>query len=934
MSNQLIKLLGISVLSTALIGCGGADKPSSSSTVKELGTDSRVTPLTNNFSLSLEGGNTGLCTSLALANCNNFFTYASTNIYSDALPESSIALGALPPTYVVSQNRIENLEGAIVEATWDADRLAVMEQVLEYVLANPQDAAGENIYDSISKGVGTDNLRDFIANAVFDAEGNYAKYGSEPDGFVVAVDVYSDAWNALTPEEEAAFKTAVIEGSEPDAPTYSVSAELLSALTSSGLFSSDEITGLETIFNDASLTASTNIEKANLLNAINAVDLGSERLLTTAYTAQSVFDDLMTGYPEYAGEPDPLYSDLHLGDSSKYSLAQDNLDYMAGEVDTDASVSADVKAKTLAVLAEVVKLNGDSFAYGDGQTYADRAAAYSALSAAFRAIEISEMTGPNVFVAQESSDSVEAGKPYDLYTSLHIGTQSRYSLVEEDFDYLRSKSYASPALQVQTIAILEAIAQTRTVYVYGDGAEFADRDAAYAQLSADFQAVALASMNAFDIKTGASLYAGFSSIQQGAVSEYFQDRSATRLVEVAAVNDSSSAQAKGYFNNLIRDVLRMGGNDAKVGIMTINNSNPYDAVDAYSSVFSQAGIEVSWVPVDAASVIAQGEENACANLALEVAYQANQTALEVAYPALYAQHLAACQEPNLIAAKINELDAIFITGGDQTLGMDALVTSNGNTDWLNALHARYAAEDVLIAGTSAGAAMAVTANMITGGSPLDALKGTASLDEEGGLGVFPYGILDTHTDERGRVARIARALVQTNTPLGFGINEASSLRVAKVSETQVTLLVGGNGVYLVDATSATTAGNDIAALTLHHLSEGDVITLNPVDNTYTFTLAANKSSANDGGFNEDAASYTSGKDAFSANAITSVLFGTYLAGYDDNPIVVEGPLTDAGGDEVTAEFSFTLTRAANSVVAASGAGFQTFTGFMLDIQNI
>ncbi len=235
--------------------------------------------------------------------------------------------------------------------------------------------------------------------------------------------------------------------------------------------------------------------------------------------------------------------------------------------------------------------------------------------------------------------------------------------------------------------------------------------------------------------------------------------------------------------------------------MTINNSNPYDAVDAYSSVFSQAGIEVSWVPVDAASVIAQGEENACANLALEVAKQANTSALEVAYPALFAQHLAACQQPDVITAKINELDAIFITGGDQSLGMDALVASNGNTQWFNALQTRHAAADLLVAGTSAGAAMAVQGNMITGGSPLDALKGTANLSENGGLGVFPYGILDTHTDERGRVARIARALVQTNTPLGFGINEASSLRVAKVSATQVTMLVGGNGVYLVDPAS-------------------------------------------------------------------------------------------------------------------------------------
>lgn len=932
MSNQLIKLVGVSLLSSAIAACGGADKPSSSNSIVDSG--SGVTPLENNYSLSLEGGNTGLCTSLALANCNNYFTYASSKIYSDAIPESSVAIAELPPKYVISQERIDNMETLIEGATWDADRLANMNQILGYLLENPQDAAGENIYDSIVKDAGTDNLRDFITNAVFDASGAYAEYGSEPAGFVTVIDGYEDAWNVLTDEEMAAFEAAVILGSEPTPITHTVSSEKIASLKASGLFDTAEKADLDSIFNDATLTALSAVEIGELQAAFNAIELGSERLVATTYTAQSVFDDLMVGYPDYPGEPDPLYSYLHLGSSSKYSLAQDDLDYMAGEIDTDAAIAADVKAKTIAVLKEVAKLNGTDFAYGDGQVYADRAAAYDALATAFKAVEVAELTGAGVFAAQEAHYPDYPGEPDDLYSHLHIGSQTKYSLVQEDFDYLQGESTASIALQVQTIAILKEIANTRTEYVYGAGEEFADRAAAYAQLSADFQAVALASINAFDIKTGASLYAGFNTLQKAAVTEYFVDRPSTRLREIAAVNDSTSAEAKGYFNNLVRDVVRMGGADAKVGIMTINNANPYDAYDAYASIFELAGIEVSWIPVDAASVIAQSEDNACGNLELEIAYQADQAALEVAYSDLYAQHLAACQDPSLITAKINDLDAIFITGGDQLLGMDALVDGGTDTEWFTALKTRYAAGDLLISGTSAGAAIAVDGNMFAGGSALEALQTTADLEANAGLGVFPYGILDTHTDERGRVARIAKALMQTNTVLGFGLSEASSLRVASVSATEVKMQVGGLGVYLVDATDALEAGSDITGLKLSHLSEGDVITLNPTTNAYTITLAASKSSANDAGFNVEAGGFTSSKDAFSSNAISKAIFGTYLDGYDDNPIALEGPLTDDAGADVTPEFSLTVTRDTNSVVAASGTGYQTFIGFTLDIESI
>jgi len=931
MSNQLLKFVGVSLLSSAIAACGGADKPSSSgSRVSSEG----VASFENNFTLSLEGGNTGLCTSLALSNCNNFFTYASSKIYSESLPESSIAIAERPPSYVITQERIDAMEGLIEGATWDAGRLAVMEQVLEYLLENPQDAAGENIYDSITKDQGADNLRDFIANAVFDANGDYAKYNEEPAGFVTAVDVYSDAWGVLEDEEYDAFVAAVIQGEEPAVPTYSVSTEMLTALKASGLFSTAEQAELDTIFSNNEVLALSGVESADFFAAFNSVETGSERLFATTYTAQSVFDDLMIGYPDYPGEPDPLYSYLHLSSSSSYSLVDEELDYMAGEIDTDAAVNSTVRDKTIAVLKEVRKQLGSQLVYGDGEVYADRAAAYAALSDAFTSLEITEHDGATVFAAQETEYPALAGKPDDLYSHLHISSQDRYSLLEEDFDYLKSQSTGDAALVSQTIAVLEAIVATgRTEYIYGAGEEFADRAAAYAQLSTDFQAITVATSNALNTTTGATLFAGFDSLQQDAITAYFLDRPETRLREIAVVNDSVSKEAKGYFNGLVQDAVRMGGEDAKVGIMTINNVNPYESYDAYASIFELAGLEVSWVPVDAASVIAQSDMNDCANLALEVADQSGEAALEVAYADLYAQHLAACQDPSLITAKVNGLDAIFITGGDQVLGMDALV-DGADTEWFTDLKARYAAGNLLIAGTSAGAAIAVDGNMFTGGSALEALETSAEVDATAGLGVFPYGIVDTHTDERGRVARIAKALMQTGTDLGFGINEAGSLRVAKVSDTEVTMLVGGNGAFVVDASNATALGKNISNLELHYLSNGDLITLDPTTNTISVTFASTKTSNNDAGFNSEAGPYTSSNDVFSANAISDFVFGTYLDGFDDNPLVLEGPLTDADGADVDPEFTLTITRDADSNVVSNGAGYKSFTGFALDIAEI
>jgi cyanophycinase len=139
--------------------------------------------------------------------------------------------------------------------------------------------------------------------------------------------------------------------------------------------------------------------------------------------------------------------------------------------------------------------------------------------------------------------------------------------------------------------------------------------------------------------------------------------------------------------------------------------------------------------------------------------------------------------------RIRVADVIVFTGGDQL----RLSSIFGGTEIHALLLKKYQNEEVVIAGTSAGAA-ASSKNMIYQGSSKDALlKGEVKIT--GGLGFIDGVIVDTHFVQRGRIGRLLYATASNPGILGIGLGEDTGLYISKGTVMEA---IGSGMVILVD----------------------------------------------------------------------------------------------------------------------------------------
>src|SRR5208282_846604 len=143
----------------------------------------------------------------------------------------------------------------------------------------------------------------------------------------------------------------------------------------------------------------------------------------------------------------------------------------------------------------------------------------------------------------------------------------------------------------------------------------------------------------------------------------------------------------------------------------------------------------------------------------------------------------------------------------------------------------------VIAGTSAGAAMQSSRMLSAAGLPDDALdEGMDALDfgirrdlrQRGllvtdGLGFFHAGIVDQHFSQyRGRLGRLARAVIEEHTRFGFGVDENTAMLVSGDGRIEV---VGTGNLTIVDVANARCSdgplGCRISGVRLPCLQSGD-----------------------------------------------------------------------------------------------------------------
>jgi cyanophycinase len=143
---------------------------------------------------------------------------------------------------------------------------------------------------------------------------------------------------------------------------------------------------------------------------------------------------------------------------------------------------------------------------------------------------------------------------------------------------------------------------------------------------------------------------------------------------------------------------------------------------------------------------------------------------------------------------LDGLTGAFITGGDQM----RLVSLLGGTKLAEGLRRRVRDTQLVLAGTSAGAA-AMSTSMIVRGEPSSHPHRNA-VKLSPGLGFLKNVIIDQHFTERGRISRLITAVSYNPYNLGVGVDENTAI----VLDGQGILEVFGQGsTTIVDGSQIT-----------------------------------------------------------------------------------------------------------------------------------
>ena len=179
---------------------------------------------------------------------------------------------------------------------------------------------------------------------------------------------------------------------------------------------------------------------------------------------------------------------------------------------------------------------------------------------------------------------------------------------------------------------------------------------------------------------------------------------------------------------------------------------------------------------------------------------------------------------------VERATGIFFTGGSQL----RLSSIFGGTRVLQLMKERYTYdEDLLIAGTSAGATALSTPMIYEGETHGGFIKGDVRITT--GLEFLKNVAVDTHFIERGRFVRMAQCIVTNPGSIGIGLEEDTAVYVTEGKEM---LVVGSGLVTVVDGTGITATNIyeigtgepfTVRGLRVHLLSNGERYTLPTYD---------------------------------------------------------------------------------------------------------
>ncbi|MFD2246876.1 cyanophycinase [Pontibacter ruber] len=142
--------------------------------------------------------------------------------------------------------------------------------------------------------------------------------------------------------------------------------------------------------------------------------------------------------------------------------------------------------------------------------------------------------------------------------------------------------------------------------------------------------------------------------------------------------------------------------------------------------------------------------------------------------------------------RIQKAEVIFFTGGDQR----RLAQFLDNTKLLEIMRERFQNEDIIIAGTSAGAAVMSDRMIYDGYGHYSLIKG--EMKTTYGFGFINNVYIDTHFVERGRFGRLAHAVAHDPEYCGIGLSEETGIIIKNGDQVEV---FGPGVVTILDGSS-------------------------------------------------------------------------------------------------------------------------------------
>lgn len=224
-----------------------------------------------------------------------------------------------------------------------------------------------------------------------------------------------------------------------------------------------------------------------------------------------------------------------------------------------------------------------------------------------------------------------------------------------------------------------------------------------------------------------------------------------------------------------------------------------------------------------------------------------------------------------VVEHIKTLTGFFFGGGDQTRIITSFYNNNERipSPVLLAIRETLLSTGGVVAGTSAGTDVQTINTMITGGDSYEALvDGSTTFWQNvelpnpsvltaygpGGIGMFPYGLLDTHFTNRGRHGRlVALAMDTISHPLSsvyaYGVDENTALVITGSWGNRKGTVIGERGVFIANLAQAALINDEknreYHDVIISRLSTGDSISFSgsaTTDSYGSIAIAGFKSS--------------------------------------------------------------------------------------------